>query len=122
MNEVLRGAAVQLCAEMCHNTNRAYCHALGDFSQPIWDAAPSWQRESAIAGVNYALDNPTVTPEVSHENWMKQKLADGWKYGPVKNTETKEHPCLVAFDQLPAEQRVKDYIFLGVVKSFFGLK
>jgi hypothetical protein len=39
---------------------------------------------------------------------MKDKLDAGWKYGPVKNAETKERPGLVSFDQLPVEQQAKD--------------
>jgi hypothetical protein len=58
-------------------------------------------------------------PSASHENWMKQKEADGWKYGAVKNAETKEHPCYVAYSELPPEQRVKDYIFCSIVEAFY---
>jgi hypothetical protein len=38
-------------AAICHSVNKAYCEAYGDFSQPDWDDAPDWQRESARAGV-----------------------------------------------------------------------
>ena len=48
---------------------------------------------------------------------MKQKLDDGWKYGPVKDAEKKEHPCLVPFEQLPKEQQAKDYLFRGAVHA-----
>jgi hypothetical protein len=51
---------------------------------------------------------------------MAQKLAEGWKLGPVKNPEAKEHPCLVPFDDLPVEQKVKDYLFRGVVRALAG--
>lgn len=27
-------------AQACHAVNRAYCQALGDFSQPVWNEAP----------------------------------------------------------------------------------
>jgi len=35
----------------------------------------------------------------------------------VKDTEKKEHPCIVPFDQLPREQQAKDYLFRGVVHA-----
>jgi hypothetical protein len=48
---------------------------------------------------------------------MADKEADGWKHGPVKDPEKKEHPCMVPYGQLPAEQRAKDYLFIAVVKA-----
>jgi hypothetical protein len=83
--------------------------------------APEWQRQSALNGVAFHLtalekgDEPA--PSASHESWLAEKEADGWKYGPVKNPETKEHPCFVPYDQLPVEQRRKDYIFGAIVKA-----
>lgn len=107
---------VELAAEMAHEVNRVYCKALGDFSQPHWEEAPQWQKDSAISGVKYRLDNPDVTPAQMHEEWCRVKVADGWKYGVTKNPELKEHPCLVAYDALPKAQQVKDHLFSGVVK------
>ena len=101
---------------VCHEVNRAYCQALGDDSQPTWEDAPAWQRESARMGVDLHMSG-NFGPEASHISWMQQKLADGWTYGPVKDPELKQHPCLVPFDQLPREQQAKDYLFRGVVHA-----
>lgn len=106
---------VDRIARVCHEANRGYCLALGDTSQPEWNDAPEWQKDSARKGVEMHLDNEDATPQQSHESWLAQKRADGWKYGPVKNPETKEHPCFMPYDGLPIEQRAKDYIFKGVV-------
>ena len=106
---------VEQIAQVCHEANRAYCRTIGDFSQPSWDDAPDWQKLSAINGVRYHLENPDVTPEDSHVNWMKEKLEAGWKYGPVKDPETKEHPCMKPYGQLPEEQRQKDALFMAIV-------
>lgn len=104
-------------ARICHETNRAYCQTLGDFSQEVWDIAPEWQKESAIKGVQFHLagDHP---PSASHESWYAEKERTGWKYGPVKNPEAKEHPCMVPFDQLPPEQQLKDKLFKAIVEVF----
>lgn len=59
-------------------------------------------------------------PEASHISWMNQKVEEGWVYGPVKDPEAKQHPCMVPFDQLPREQQAKDYIFRAVVHSLKG--
>lgn len=104
-------------AELAHEVNRAYCNSQGDLSQLAWADAPDWQKESAIKGVKFHLDNPLATPEMSHNEWLKEKEAAGWKHGPEKNAETKEHPCFCSYQQLPPEQRAKDYLFRGVVRA-----
>lgn len=108
---------IEQIARVCHEVNRAYCVALGDRSQPVWEEAPAWQRESAIKGVQFALNYPGAGPESSHESWLKEKAETGWKYGPVKDPERKEHPCFVPYEQLPVEQRAKDHIFQAVARS-----
>lgn len=102
-------------ARICHTVNRAYCQAIGDDSQPTWIEAPAWQRDSAIEGVMFHMENPDAGPEGSHVNWMKNKVADGWSYGEVKDEGAKTHPCMVRYDDLPAEQRVKDALFVSIV-------
>jgi len=104
-------------AKVCHEANRAYCQTIGDDSQPSWEDAPEWQRESAVAGVSVIAANPSTTPEQSHEGWMRQKANDGWKYGPTKDATKKEHPCMVPYGSLPPEQRRKDHLFGAVCRS-----
>lgn len=42
-----------------------------------------------------------------HEVWSANRRTDGWTYGPVRDDEKKQHPCLVPYDELP--EREKDY-------------
>lgn len=107
---------VEDIARVCHEANRAYCIALGDDSQLPWDDAPGWQKESAIKGVRFILDNDNATPADSHNSWMLEKARDGWVYGEVKDPEKKTHPCFVPYEQLPVEQRAKDHIFGAIVR------
>lgn len=115
-NPVFEEWRIDLIAKIAHNVNRAYCTATGDDSQPDWDSAPDWQKDSARAGVKAHLAS-SMTPEESHLCWLAHKEAEGWKYGPVKDVEKKEHPCFMPYADLPAEQRVKDYLFKAVVES-----
>jgi hypothetical protein len=108
-------------ARACHEVNRTYCQALGDKSQPAWEKAPDWQKESAIAGVKHALANPHATPADSHTSWLNQKRAEGWTYGEKKDPQKKTHPCFLPYEQLPASQRAKDTIFLAVVRGMQAL-
>lgn len=109
---------IEQIAKTCHEVNKAFCVGHGDNSQPSWEDAPEWQKQSAINGVQYHIDHPDSKPEDSHNSWLAEKEKDGWKYGPVKNPETKEHPCFVPYDQLPVEQQAKDALFITVVRSF----
>ena len=93
-------------ARVAHEVNRAYCEALGDHSQPAWEDAPQWQRDSALLGVKLHTENRDASPSASHESWMAQKVAEGWQWGQRKLPEVKQHPCIVPFDALPVAQQV----------------
>lgn len=97
--------------------NAAYCRSIGDMSQPDWLNAPEWQKQSAINGVRFHINNPDKGAESSHESWYAEKEAAGWSFGPVKDPTHKRHPCFVAYKELPAEQQVKDHIFRSVVHA-----
>ena len=104
-------------AQVAHEINKEYCLAIGDSSQLPWDEAPAWQKESALLGVMFHVENPDAGPDASHNSWMKQKIDTGWKYGEVKDADKKEHPCIVPFEDLPMQQQFKDYLFRQVVHS-----
>jgi hypothetical protein len=114
---------VKQIARVCHEANKGYCNSILDNTQPDWEDAPLWQRESAMKGVMFHWQTLTAghepSPEASHNSWLKEKEKDGWKYGTVKDPEKKEHPCFVSYVELPLEQRMKDYIFCGIVEAFF---
>jgi hypothetical protein len=112
---------IEQTARVCHEANRAYCISIGDASQSTWDDAPEWQRSSAIKGVEFHVSHLDVgikpSPSASHESWLAEKREAGWKYGPVKDADKKEHPCCVPYNDLPISQRLKDYIFAGIVEA-----
>lgn len=105
---------VNKIARVCHEVNRAFCEATGDHSQAPWAEASDWQVESARAGVRKVLICPGITPEQLHEEWMALKISEGWVYGPMKDADAKQHPCLVPYSELPMEQRLKDHLFRAV--------
>lgn len=109
--------SVEHIARIAHEVNRAYCQAIGDYSQPIWEAAPDWQKQSARLGVMFHMAHPDAGPNASHDSWLAEKQANGWTYGPVKDPIAKKHPCMVPFDELPAEQQAKDFLFRGIAHA-----
>lgn len=118
-DEVLEGfnTMVTAIARAAHEANRAYCISIGDDSQVSWDDAPEWQQASSRNGVHLLLANPDTTSEELHESWVREKVADGWVPGDVKDAEAKTHPCLVPYSQLSLEQRIKDSLYGAVCKS-----
>jgi len=114
----MRVLSIEQIAEVCHEANRAVTKHVGDVPvQPPWDQAPTEMRESSIRGVRFAIDNPTATPAAQHDAWACDKIAAGWKHGPVKDEAKKEHPALVSYERLPAGTKVKDALFRAVVEA-----
>jgi hypothetical protein len=104
-------------AKVAHEINAAFCRSIGDDSQPSWEDAPDWQKESAVNGVIFHIENPEAPPSASHDNWYSEKADSGWVYGEIKDPVAKTHPCMVPYDELPTEQKSKNYLFKQVVHS-----
>lgn len=43
-----------------------------------------------------------------HEVWAQERLNQGWTYGEKRDDTRKHHPCLVAYDDLPEEEKAYD--------------
>jgi len=43
-----------------------------------------------------------------HNIWAAQRMAEGWTLGPERNDATKEHPCLVPYEELPEIEKEYD--------------
>jgi hypothetical protein len=41
----------------------------------------------------------------AHEVWAQSRLADGWRWGPERNDERHEHPCLIPYEELPESEK-----------------
>lgn len=105
-------------ARVVHEANRALQIEQADPTIPVsvgWDELDEETRRSAIEGVQGVLNGNT--PEESHEGWCAFKLDHGWTLGPVKDETKKEHPLLVPYDELPESQRIKDELFVAIVKA-----
>lgn len=105
-------------AQVCHEANRVIQMYQADPAIPVsqgWYDLDQQSRESLIDGIR--LVRRGATQEESHTNWVKFKLDRGWKYGPVKDEAKLEHPLLVPYEQLPESQKLKDELFVGIVRA-----
>lgn len=112
---------IESAAEAAHEANRILCLSHGDMSQPFWRDAPQWQKESEISGVRAIWNDPSLTPEKSHEGWLEIKRRDGWKWGAVKSVTAKEHPSFLPYRNLSATDRLKNEMFGLVVRAKLGI-
>jgi len=103
-------------ARLVVNTNADYSLALGEQAVTYWDATSPEVRASIIRGIISAL-RYDPTPAQNHQNFIDDRTKEGWTYGPEKNAEAKTHPDMIPFEQLPADQKAKNFIFLSLVKS-----
>jgi hypothetical protein len=108
-------SAVQI-APICHAAIVAYQLECNDPNNPV---SPPWQecsleiRQSMINGVASVLGGSDA--EDLHDSWSKEKFNQGWVWGPVKDFETKTHPCLVPWAALPEHERYKDILIYSMV-------
>ena len=43
-----------------------------------------------------------------HEVWAANRISEGWTYGPVRDDDKKETPCLVPYEDLPEIEKAYD--------------
>ena len=108
---------VSAIAIICHEANKAWCEVNGDNSQKHWAESEQWQRDSAISGVEFKINNQDAGEDAQHNAWMADKIKDGWVYGEIKDAEKKTHPCIVPFNELPEFQQKKDTLFCAIVNA-----
>lgn len=110
-------------ARVCHDANRAVQIVQDDPSIPVspaWDDLDGETIASAMDGVEGVLGGNS--PEQSHQQWCRFKLKNGWVLGPVKSETLKQHPLLVAYEDLPDSQRAKDAIFVSIVQALASVE
>lgn len=103
-------------APVVHEAVRAYQIVTGTPKPCVhWDEAAEWERQSTRLSVRAALDG--VTPAEQHQQWMEQRQAEGWRWGPVRDAENKLNPALVPYEDLSEDQRRLDVLRNMIVRS-----
>lgn len=58
----------------------------------------------------------------THDIWARQRLADGWRYGPRRDDARKEHPGLVPYECLSDSEKEYDRkTALETIKAIIAL-
>jgi RyR domain len=59
--------------------------------------------------------------EACHDIWSRQRLEDGWRYGPHRDDQKKEHPGLVPYQDLSETEKEYDRkVSLGIIKTILA--
>jgi len=82
-----------------------------------WDNIEEYRRQSMYTLIEHVLDNPDMTPEQMHIEWMNERLSKGWVYGEVTDRSNKIHNCLVPYEDLSELQKAKDAIVIHIVNK-----
>ena len=57
-----------------------------------------------------------------HEVWAQNRMNEGWTYGPVRDDQKRQTPCLIPYEQLPEEEKAYDRnTALGTLKLIISL-
>ena len=72
------------------------------------DYSPQPIDTSAVALDPALLQLAERLAENTHDVWAKERMAQGWTYGPCRRDDIKEHPCLLPYAMLPEEEKVYD--------------
>lgn len=60
--------------------------------------------------------------ENSHDIWARQRMDEGWTFGPERNDPEKKHPDLIPYDELlPSEQEYDRITVMGALKAIMAL-
>ena len=43
-----------------------------------------------------------------HEVWAQNRMNEGWTYGPVRDDQKRQTPCLVPYEELSEEEKAYD--------------
>ena len=46
--------------------------------------------------------------ENAHDVWARQRMSEGWVFGPRRDNILKHHPCLVPYADLPESEKEYD--------------
>lgn len=68
----------------------------------------------------FSREEKELMAEMEHERWVKERLRDGWKFGPKKDIEEKISPHLIPWKQLSDEIKEYDRVFIRKLPAFLA--
>jgi hypothetical protein len=72
------------------------------------------------ASARFTKEEVEKLARAEHKRWMKQKLADSWKYAPETDKSKKLHKDLVPWEQLSEKEKDKDRTLVKGIPKILG--
>lgn len=104
-------------ARIAHEADRTLAAINGDMTVGGWNNLHGWERTSAIAGVKHAIALPEASAATLHQLWINDKAEAGWMRGATFSLTDKKDPLLLPWNRLTPLQRLREEMFLAVVRS-----
>jgi hypothetical protein len=77
---------------------------------------------SAITLTDDLLDLTERLAENTHEIWARQRMSEGWTWGPERDDKAKKHPDIVPYRKLPESEKEYDRMTaMETLKVIVGL-
>lgn len=80
-----------------------------------WSDLTQQQRDRVSARVEIYMQQPDMSPEQIHSQWVARMMQAGWKYGDELSDKEKTNPFMVAYGDLPMLRRVEDSVVKATV-------
>ena len=106
--EVLRDPGAQRLQVQGELTADAAGCAAEEKRRPAVDYRPAPRDTSGVRLPPDIVELTELLARNTHENWARQRLADGWRYGPKRDDAKKEHPSLVPYESLSESEKEYD--------------
>ena len=111
---------IEQIAKTAHSIHRAYCLQMGIPTQPKWEDVENEHKDVVRHSIRHIIKGNINNVEESHDNFIKFKHEQGWRFGEVYSIENKLNPRMVCFSRLTLEQRIKEALFFECVISFMN--
>ena len=56
------------------------------------------------------IDLTETIAENVHENWVAQRISEGWVYGEKRDDAKKTTPCMIPYSELPDSEKEYDRV------------
>lgn len=74
----------------------------------MFDYTPKPIDTGSITLSNDLLELTEELAQNTHDQWALRRFSDGWTYGIKRDDDTKKHPCLVSYSDLPENEKEYD--------------
>jgi hypothetical protein len=55
-----------------------------------------------------------------HEEWLKLRVDEGWRYGEEEDEANMVDPCILPYDEIPYVIRAMDELFETLIKAIYA--